>query len=130
MKRFFIVTILFIVSIVSCQSLVRIEQSNFKFIKSRYSFDIAYVRGKAYVEIVADKHDIDILNYWVIPYQIIIEGLPEYYSARLEPKDMGGYRTYSEIVTAFDSMQALFPDIIKRSTSIHIKMKLFGMLMI
>ncbi len=79
MKRFFIVTVLFIVSIVSCQSLVRIGQSNFKFMKLRYNFDIAYVRGKAYIEIVADKNDIDILNYWVIPYQIIIEDLPEYY---------------------------------------------------
>ncbi len=112
MKRFFIVTILFIISTVSCQSLVRIEQSDLKFVKSLYNFDIAYVHRKAYVKIVADKYDIDILNYWVIPDQIIIEDLLEYYSARLEPEDMGGYRTYSEIVTTFDSMQTLFPDII------------------
>jgi len=120
MKRFFIVGIFFIVSIISCQSLVRIEQSDLEFMKSLYSFDIAYVRGKAYVEIVADKYDIDILNYWVIPYQRIIEDLPEYYSARLEPEDMGGYKTYSEIVTAFDSMQALFLDIISKKATIQI----------
>jgi hypothetical protein len=88
--------------------------------KSRYSFDIAYVRGKAYIEIVADKYDICFLNSWEIPYQIIIEDLPEYYSARLEPEDMGGYRTCSEIVTAFDSMQTLFPDIISEKATIQI----------
>jgi len=55
-----------------------------------------------------------------LTYNVIHENLEEYYVSRLQPgrDDMGGYRTYDEIVAELGDLHDDFPDIISEPISI------------
>ncbi len=116
MKRIFILCIL--VGLVFAQPLIRIDYSELDKLTAD-GYDIAYVRRGAYIDIVGWSKDIQRLKQNGIQYEIIIDDLPKYYSNRLDKSlDMGGYRTYDEIVQWMDSIHTLYPDIVSERDSV------------
>ncbi|MCD6595199.1 immune inhibitor A [bacterium] len=117
MKKLFAL-IMFIVAVGFSQPLIRIGYDDFEQIASQ-GYDIAYVRAGAFVEIVGWQNDLEKLQTQGIQYEMIIPNLQEYYASRLDKSlDMGGYKTYDEIMSALDSLHALYPNIVSVKDSI------------
>ncbi|UCB53246.1 MAG: immune inhibitor A [Candidatus Zixiibacteriota bacterium] len=74
--------------------------------------DVAYLKYGQYIDIVTDREEVDRLRSWGYDVQIVHQDLVAFYQSRLDStKDMGGYHTYSEVMTALDSMHTLHPSI-------------------
>jgi hypothetical protein len=74
--------------------------------------DIAYVEYGQYIDIVTDQEKVDYLRSRGYEVEVVHEDLVAFYQSRLDKaKDMGGYHTYSEVMTALDSMHTLYPSI-------------------
>ena len=117
MKRAFAL-IMFIFAVSFSQPLVRIDYDDFAQIASQ-GYDIAYVRAGAFVEIIGWQSDLEKLQEQGIPYEIRIPDLQQYYASRLDKSlPMGGYKTYDEIMSALDSLHALYPNIVSVKDSI------------
>ncbi len=96
------------VSFIFAQPLLRIGYDDF-LSNRQLNLDVASVRAGAYVDIVGWQNDVQKINEAGINYNIIIPDLPTYYTSRLDRTlSMGGYRTYSEIIAAVDSLHALY----------------------
>lgn len=74
--------------------------------------DIAYVKYGQYIDIVTDREEVEELRSRGYEVEVVHEDLVAFYQSRLDKtKDMGGYHTYSEVMTALDSMHTLYPSI-------------------
>lgn len=115
MKKFLIV---FVISSLFAQPLVRIYQTDIsKELISR--LDIVSVRGNVYLDVVGWNKDLEYLNENGIFYEVVVPDLPAYYYSRLDRSlPMGGYRTYSEILLALDSLHVIYPSIVSPRESV------------
>jgi len=75
--------------------------------------------GDGFVEIAMRSEKISSLADAGLDYEIRIEDMTSFYQSRLDAdKDMGGYRTLSEVELAMDSIANEHPDIVQAKYSI------------
>ncbi len=87
------------------------DKSQMREIQSLH-LDIAYVKYGQYIDIVADREEVNYLRSSGYDVEIVHEDLVAFYQSRLDKtKDMGGYHTYSEINAELDSMHLLYPSL-------------------
>ncbi len=81
----------------------------------RAGFDVSYYSAGGLAEVVLmNQADRTRLNDTGFPYFISIENIEEFNQSRLSPArdDMGGYRTFDEIVAEMVRLQEAYPEII------------------
>lgn len=82
-------------------------------------FDIPYVSGKEYAEIVADDFDYQRLEDAGMNPEIVHDDMVAFYQSRLPlGARMGGFPTLAEAVTYMDSLHTLYPGMISVKDSI------------
>ncbi len=92
-------------------------------LKALYQFhqlDIIPGPSRDIPHIAAYPEDLELLQAEGYPYEIIHENLEKFYADRIDGRldDMGGYHTYSEIVTFLDQIHADHPTITTAKFSI------------
>ncbi len=79
-----------------------------------YSFDEG-----CYYATIETVDDLETLNRTGLDYEVLITDLDAYYRARLPLRDdIGGYRTYDEIIAELRALSEDFPEIVSRPFSI------------
>lgn len=72
-----------------------------------------------FVEVFASPEDLTLLQNSGLSFSVVHEDVTEFYRSRFDPsKDMGGYRTLSEIILVMDSIATANPTIVKAKWSI------------
>lgn len=84
------------------------------------NLDIAYVdHDMLYVDIIADKGDLSILDRHGLSYTIVHEDITAFYQSRYgDVLLMGGYPTMAEAYDSLDLLYATYPDIVTEKDSI------------
>jgi len=114
----YILYLLLFAGIVFGQSLVRVDYAGFAQMDD-WTYDIVYIRGDAYIELVGWENDLERLEQSGIHYEIIIQDMPEYYRSRFTgTMDYGGYHKFSEIVAKLDSLHDEYPELVSEKISV------------
>ncbi len=71
-----------------------------------------------YIEIITDTRQLDSIIALGYKTNIVIENLKAHYQSRLAAKDMGGYKTLTEINQAQDALISAYPTILSQKISL------------